>query len=131
MIQMVETSTLTRTLVPQMARDAGRDARLVSLQLRAAGGSGVVWIACGPECELREDIDGMSLDVTGSDVTSSDATRFEAFCSGVSGDNAGVAVRFVFVPAPAPTTTRLRVSFSPFPPSREGNPEITLEADIK
>lgn len=73
----------------------------------------------------------MSLDVTGSDVTSSDATRFEAFCSGVSGDNAGVAVRFVFVPAPAPTTTRLRVSFSPFPPSREGNPEITLEADIK
>lgn len=126
MIQTVETSPLTRTLVPHMVRDAVRGARLVSLQLRAAGGSGVVWIPCGPEGELREDIDGMSLDMTGSD-----ATRFEAFCSGISGDNAGVAVRFVFVPAPAPTTTRLRVSFSPFPPSCEGDPEITLVADIK
>jgi hypothetical protein len=126
LVERVESSPLIRTVEPLATGDAPQHASVGRLQIRAAGVSGVISIPCGPECELRTDIDGMPID-----VTSSDGARFEAVCSGRSGDNAGVTIRFILAPAPGPAATWLRVSLAPFPVDRRGDRTITLKTSLK
>ena len=124
MLRDVESSPLIRQVDPTLPAPADQD-RVGGLEIRAAGGLGTVWIPCSPPCELRDDIDGLQLEVAGSD-----GSPFEAYCAGRSADNDGVAIRFVFAPAPSPTTAWIRVSLDPFPVRRPPSRIVVVEATL-
>lgn len=123
-LEVVESSQLIREVDPLSMRPAGRP-WVEGFQIRAAGGLGVIWIPCGSDCELKEDLLGSSLDVTGSG-----GSAFKAFCWSTSGYSEGVVVGFVFIPAPSPTIASISISLQPFSVGQAPSRTVTLEATL-
>lgn len=122
MVEHVESSPIVRTVElsgPQ------HQAHIAELRVHSTGVSGVIDVMAGPEGKLRADIDGMPIEVIGSD-----GTRFPAVCSGTSADNNGPKVRFVFVPAPTESTTGVSISLSPFSPIGDTSETLVVQASL-
>lgn len=122
MVEHVESSPVVRTLEtsgPQI------QAHIAELRVHTAGVSGVIDVMAGPEGKPRTDIDGMPIQVIGSD-----GRRFAAVCSGTSADNNGPKVRFVFVPAPTESTTGISISLSPFRATGDAFETLVLQASL-
>lgn len=123
-LEVVEASQLIREVDPFPTRPAGGP-WVEGFQIRAAGGLGTIWIPCGSDCELKDDLLGSSLDVTGSD-----GSAFKAFCWSTSGYNEGVVVGFVFIPTPSPTIASISISLQPFSVVQGPSRTVTLEATL-
>lgn len=122
MVEHVASSPIIRTIEASGARD---EPHVAELQVHSAGVSGVIDVMAGPEGKLRADIDGMPIEVIGSD-----GTTFSAVCSGTTADNNGPKVRFVFVPAPTESTTGVSISLSPFSPIGDSSEALVVQATL-
>lgn len=123
-VDQVESSPIVRTL-DMTASNPQHNARITEFRVHVAGVSGVIAVASGPEGKLRPDILGLPMEVIGSD-----GRRFEAVCSGTSGDNDGPKIRFVFVPAPTESTTAVSISLAPFNAVGETHATLVLQASL-
>jgi hypothetical protein len=122
MVERVEQSPVIRS---SESRGQEKGPHISELRIHGAGVTGVIDLPKGQGGKLRGDIDGMPIEVIGSD-----GTMFAAVCSGTSATENGPRVRFVFEPAPADSTIRISISVSPFGPIGARSEPLVLWASL-
>lgn len=98
---------------------------VTSLEVRAAGVLGEVWLPLPRPADIRRDIDGCPVE-----GLSSDGATFAGYCVGVGIEDGGATVRFVLRPTLPPTATWLSVTLNALRPELRALPlQVTVSLD--
>jgi hypothetical protein len=107
LLNSVTDSPLTRRLDLAIAQDDAGPS-ITSLEVRAAGFVGTMWIPLKRPPDLRNDIDGFP--IVG---VSSEGDTLEGYCVGVGATDGGATIRFVLTPSLPSSATSMQIAFQP------------------